>query len=163
LRNHGDGCHPLPNVWLGTSCEDQETANTRIPLLLDTPAAVRFVSAEPLLGPISYIQAQMLDWIIVGGESGPHARPMHPDWARGIRDQCILGGAKFFMKQWGEWIDQDVRTSAIGRKPNAGHDHELPPTPIDELGPHMWRVGKKEAGRLLDGREWNEFPEGARA
>lgn len=99
----------LPNVWLGVSVEDQKTADERIPLLLQTPAAVRFISAEPLLGPINLVKAfgqgvgelmtDHLDWVIVGGESGPGARPMNPDWARSLRDQCEMSGVKFFMKQ----------------------------------------------------------------
>jgi protein gp37 len=107
---------PLPNVWLGTSAEDQQRADERIPLLLDTPAAVRFVSLEPLLSGIdlsawpkrcwlrtvgqdSVATRAGLDWVIVGGESGHGARPMHPDWARSLRDQCAAAGVPFFMKQ----------------------------------------------------------------
>lgn len=115
----------LPNVWLGVSAEDQERADARIPLLLDTPAAVRFVSAEPLLGPIDFTGGRegtfdllsnidfellepwpddppQLDWVIVGGESGPHARPFDLAWARSIRDQCAAAGVAFFMKQIGQ-------------------------------------------------------------
>ncbi len=116
---------PLPNVWLGVSVENQAAADVRIPLLLQTSAAVRFVSAEPLLGPVElrgncYIRndkvpgAQLgryLDWTICGGESGPGARPMHPDWARSLRDQCMSAGVPFFMKQMG---------SVFG--PSKGHD-----------------------------------------
>jgi len=104
---------PLPNVWLGKSVEDQPTADARIPHLLATPAAVRFVSAEPLLGPVDLTAymfgahqteetdwcARRLNWLIVGGESGPGARPMHPDWARSLRDQCAAASVPFFMKQ----------------------------------------------------------------
>ena len=89
---------PLPNVWLGTSVEDQATADARIPHLLATPAAVRFLSCEPLLGPVTP-DLTRIHWVIVGGESGPGARPMHPDWARGLRDQCEVAGVAFFMKQ----------------------------------------------------------------
>lgn len=100
---------PLPNVWLGVSVENQETADERIPLLLDTPAAVRWISAEPLLAPL-YLDDQLegwqyhaplddLDWVVVGGESGPNARDMDPDWARSLRDQCATAGVPFFMKQ----------------------------------------------------------------
>lgn len=100
---------PLPNVWLGVSVEDQETADERIPLLLQTPAAVRWVSAEPLLGPIEFptMLRNWIDWLVVGGESGPGARPMHPDWARGLRDQCVAAGVPFFMKQGSKanWSD----------------------------------------------------------
>ncbi|KPG20340.1 DUF5131 family protein, partial [Mycobacteroides immunogenum] len=102
---------PLPNVWLGVSAEDQKRADLRIPALLDTPAAVRFISAEPLLGPIDLsrfveddgekFDLPPLSWVIVGGESGPGARPMHPDWARSLRDQCVAAGVPFLFKQWG--------------------------------------------------------------
>ncbi|WP_367128272.1 DUF5131 family protein [Saccharothrix sp. HUAS TT1] len=131
---------PLPNVWLGVSTEDQATASRRIPILLDTPAAVRWISAEPLLGPIDLDGPLVdghrprltywltgrpywkpigtvngnglaevldvgprLDWVVVGGESGPGARPMHPDWARTIRDQCAAASVPMLFKQWGEW------------------------------------------------------------
>ena len=109
---------PLPNVWLGTSVEDQKTADERIPALLETPAVVRWLSAEPLLGPIDFHKApfgflhsghivpanksgryEQIEWVVVGGESGPGYRPMDPDWARSIRDQCRLAGVPFFMKQ----------------------------------------------------------------
>ena len=146
---------PLPNVWLGVSVENQRAADERIPLLLQTPAAVRFLSCEPLLGPVDlkpylepYIRTKHdgskrgtvwadpgIDWIIVGGESGPGARPMHPDWVRSIRDQCKAAEVPFFFKQWGEW-----KLSWMA-------------------GEYQWmRVGKKAAGRLLDGRTWDELP-----
>lgn len=100
---------PLPNVWLGVSTENQRWADARIPLLLDTPAAVRFISAEPLLGEINlHPYMHGLDWVIVGGESGPKHRPMKPDWAREIRDECQREGVPFFFKQVG------------GRTPKAG-------------------------------------------
>lgn len=93
---------PLPNVWLGISAEDQITANERLPFLLKTPAAVRFASFEPLLGPIDLaLWRWYLDWVIVGGESGPGARTMHPEWARCIRDECTDNDVPFFFKQWG--------------------------------------------------------------
>jgi protein gp37 len=100
---------PLPGVWLGVSAEDQHWADVRLPILADTPAAVRFVSAEPLLGPIDLAaHLPTLNWVIAGGESGPGHRPMHPDWARDIRDQCLAGGVPFLFKQHG------------GRTPEAG-------------------------------------------
>jgi len=130
---------PLPNVWLGVSVENQQWADIRIPALLGTPAAVRFISAEPLLGPISLTQAVSvepyaayhfqpggLDWVIVGGESGRGARPMDPRWVRDIRDVCISSGTAFLFKQWG------------GIRPKSG-------------------------GRDLDGRTWDEYPGGAYA
>ena len=105
------GAWPLPNVWLGVSIEDQRSADERIPLLLQTPAAVRFVSAEPLLGPVDLrvvpipttgpreLAVRQLDWVIAGGESGPGHRPMDPAWAEGLRDQCAAAGVPFFFKQ----------------------------------------------------------------
>ena len=118
----------LPNVWLGTSVENQGWADERIPYLLETPAAVRFLSMEPLLGPVDISPfAAALDWVIVGGESGPNARPMSSEWVRSIRDQCQEAGVAFFFKQWGEWRDGQ-------------------------------RVGKKVAGRLLDDVEWSQMP-----
>lgn len=127
---------PLPNVWLGVSAENQQWADIRIPALLQTPAAVRWVSAEPLLGPVQMDNwlcmypedddgAQYpgdLNWLVVGGESGRGARPMHGDWARSLRDQCVEHDVPFLFKQWG------------GRTPKAG-------------------------GRELDGRTWDQYPE----
>lgn len=193
---------PLPNVWLGVSAEDQRWANVRIPVLLDTPAAVRFVSAEPLLGTIDFEHLTgissltpdwvggpgggsgtphpLLDWVIVGGESGRGARPMHPRWVRSIRDQCLFAGVAFHFKQWGEWAPApwhgtDGATHAftggayIERGQLAEHFMELDhgPTSADRdldappgaLG--MRRDGKRIAGRELDDRTWSEFPGGA--
>jgi protein gp37 len=130
-----------PNVWLGVSVENQEQADKRIPYLLKVPAAVRFLSCEPLLGPVNFvrhcIEAKLaacekvepnqlvrmglnrqlpsfpwIDWVICGGESGPGARPMHPDWARSLRDQCEAAGVAFHFKQWGEWVPTEVATLA---------------------------------------------------
>lgn len=188
LRSQGDAGRmvPLPNVWLGTSIEDQATADARIPHLLATPAAVRFVSAEPLLGPVdltrwSGIEGDGgtmgfgLDLVIVGGESGPGARPMHPDWARSLRDQCQAAGVAFFFKQWGEWTPgENVLSQITGWRANAtygpwvGGDEWLfgetdmgDPEEDWHDEPDLYRVGKKAAGRLLDGREWNQMPGGA--
>jgi protein gp37 len=186
-----DFAKPLRNVWLGVSVEDQQRADLRIPALLETPAAVRFLSCEPLLGPVDlhlpvdhstherdHIDGtpwpQCLDcstqdtsvdwtvpdgpgigWVIVGGESGRNARPMSPDWARDLRDQCQTANVPFFFKQFGEY--QPTDRMAIGR-PQKGH--ALVGDPIDDLG-HRWemrRVGKKAAGRELDGRTWNQVP-----
>lgn len=107
---------PLPNVWLGVSVEDQRRADERVPPLLETPAAVRWISAEPLLGPVDLLAAGAvtvetpgrepagrIDWVVAGGESGPGARPCHPAWLRGLRDQCAAAGVPFHFKQWGEW------------------------------------------------------------
>ena len=94
----------LPNMWIGVSVENQKQADARIPILLQIPAAKCFVSIEPMLGPIRlqhYGTGTSIDWVICGGESGPGARPMHPDWPRSIRDQCQSAGVPFFFKQWG--------------------------------------------------------------
>lgn len=146
---------PLPNVWLGTSVEDQSSADKRVPLLLQTPAAVRWLSIEPLLREVGLLSPWLseLDWVVVGGESGHEARPMHPQWARNLRDQCIAYGVPFFFKQWGEWVQASAMTST------------LMPSVLDckrfdfDDGEAMYRVGKRAAGRLLDGREWNEYPQ----
>ncbi len=169
---------PAPaNVWLGTTVEDQERADLRIPVLLVVPAAVRFLSCEPLLGPVDLtsldasgeldalrgtfddggldtpiIRGPKLDWVICGGESGPHARPMHPDWARSLRDQCAAAGVPFLFKQWGEWIHSP---DGVCRP---GCDLRLFP----DLHATFDKVGKKAAGRLLDGVEHNGYPEVAR-
>jgi len=152
---------PLPNVWLGVTAENQETADARIPDLLATRAAVRFVSVEPMLSAIdlrclhydgvtnidaltgthgltSAEDCARIDWCIAGGESGPHARPSHPEWFRSLRDQCKTAEVPYFFKQWGEFAP----------------GHRAPAHSPEE----MFRVGKKTAGRLLDGVEYSEFP-----
>lgn len=167
---------PLPNVWLGVSIENQKTADERIPLLLGTPAAKRVVSYEPALGPVdlrSYFNSfqpmpwptkayPIIHWVIMGGESGPNARPMHPDWARTMRNQCQAAGVKFFFKQWGEWVLTDSRLE-VQRLVNGQKERRLTSIKIpgaitynDEW--FRW-VGKRSAGRQLDGREWNEYPD----
>lgn len=172
-NRHGALSMPLPNVWLGVSVEDQTRADERIPLLLDTPAAVRWISAEPLLGPVDLtrltedkwsafddgwdegvVGSPTLDWVVCGGESGAKARPMHPDWARSLRDQCAGAGVPFFFKQWGEWTDEDNVPDAASRYAEdlkAGRTYR-------SLGQSMRRVGKHAAGRTLDGRTHDEYP-----
>ncbi len=225
---------PLPNVWLGVTTEDQPRADERIPILLDTPAAVRFVSIEPMLGAMNigewmpgchecteacgwrsasapprekchhcgmtsqtfgefcplcghqdfgavcpvceadavqhHPDTPCLDWVICGGESGPGARPMHPDWARSLRDQCAAGGVPFLFKQWGEWAPGECASGAQTRSERGawyfnGRWDQRTITPreggemhIDDE-PDVWRVGKRAAGRLLDGIEHNAYPE----
>jgi protein gp37 len=162
---------PLANVWFGVSVENQHFAVERIPFLMATPATVRWISAEPLLGELR-IQPYLhhppiagegerapayLDWVVCGGESGPShagacgstgARPMHPDWARSLRDQCQAAGVPFFFKQWGEWFPNGQARDPVKGRYEMWH--------VDGL----WfeKLGKKKSGRLLDGREWNEFP-----
>lgn len=155
------------NVWIGTSVENQEQADKRIPELLKIPARVRFLSMEPLLGAVTlqggdypdshmFLQGnggdERIHWVIVGGESGPNARPMHPDWARSIRDQCQAAGVPFFFKQWGEFIPFDQDRNAFDKK------RWSVTTELFPGGVRFAKVGKYAAGRLLDGREWNELP-----
>jgi len=167
------------HVWLGVSVENQQTANERIPYLLQAPAAVRFLSCEPLLGPVDLsfnIQFEHpdnegfgieaingIDWVIVGGESGNGARPMHPDWARSIRDQCQKTNTAIFFKQFGNWAPIDKPHDKTVITPLAKNEQWL--NLAGGQGFHgesvyrMRNIGKTKAGRLLDGREWNEFPE----
>lgn len=155
------GVRVLPNVWLGVSVEDQQRADLRIPALLDTPAAVRWLSCEPLLGPVDLGAAfgtnyggdpredeTGVDWVVVGGESGPGARPMHPEWARTLRDQCQAAGVPFHFKQWGEWVPED----------QSPEDAVIPGTYRFDEPTGTIRLGKKTAGRELDGRTWDEWP-----
>ena len=213
----GHSWWPLPNVWLGVSTEDQTRADERIPILLDTPAAVRWISAEPLLGAIDgrrWMPAKRkafrpggeefladhyymttcehcgwtgsselcgfdsygddadvicpachrsiagddggpsLDWVVAGGESGPGARPMHPDWARQLRDHCAAAGVPFFFKQWGEWAPRDAWVPGPAIQRAIMRDGSPVPedaVPQDVGGWRFERVGKKAADRHLDG------------
>jgi protein gp37 len=150
---------PLPNVWLGVSVEDQQRADERIPDLLATPAAVRFLSCEPLLGPIRFKDVPGFNrvnlslwgwWVIAGGESKAGARPSHPDWFRSLRDQCAVAGVPFFFKQWGEWCAPQHLPPGT----DFSHVH-------DYIGDcYVTRVGKKAAGALLDGVEHKAMPNG---
>lgn len=209
-----------PNVWLGCTVVNQAEADRDIPKLLAVPAAVRFLSMEPLLGPVDlgtiwlrkdgervtalsarlgdYVQpltgcftySPRINWVIVGGESGPHARPMHPDWARSLRDQCAAAGVPFLFKQWGEWgpgslnmstgqavfrvfpnfqtwvnkastwvnggtcMDAKGRICKSGADMMRARDEDAFPVTI------IHRIGKKRAGRLLDGVTHDGFPNG---
>lgn len=154
------------NVWLMTTVESQEQLY-RAALIEDIPAVVHGISVEPMIGPVdleSYFGIITLDWVICGGESGPGARPMHPNWARSLRDQCVAAGVPFFFKQWGEWApidqpwkcDEDIKPLRLNERwlnLNGGHGFH---------GEEVWRmrgVGSKNAGHLLDGQEWRQFPE----
>lgn len=205
----GDWGAGYPNVWLGCTVVDQDEADRDIPKLLAVPAAVRFLSMEPLLEPVDLESAwhgetaldaecwgdcawcdkgfpplhncqrgngdwergrSGLDLVIVGGESGPGARPMHPDWARSLRDQCVAAGVAFHFKQWGEWEvsldrdrdDPDWRADYSRNYVDHGKSKWL--NLAGGSGFHgerfvvMRRVGKKAAGRLLDGRTWDQMP-----
>ena len=160
------------NVWWGVTAENQEMADKRIPVLLKIPAKIRFVSVEPMLGPVDLkfseydhvqcvgsvgkcIMQNKLDWVICGGESGPNARPMHPDWTRSLRDQCQAAGVSFFFKQWGEWAPvPGTETVVIKRDKDISFLKFWPDANVSR------KIGKKKAGRLLDERQWNEYPEG---
>ena len=196
------------NVWLGVTVEDQERADERIPLLLQIPARVRFLSCEPLLGPVelrdewlvpraivcgdrpagpesaSAINAVLraagerlgggyVDWVIAGGESGPGARPMDPAWARSLRNQCTAAGVPYLFKQWGAWLPYEFSHQPPfwdGQDGDFIDGHHLPAhlSDGDPMGSWWWpdplsdviyrRAGKKAAGRLLDGRTWDEVP-----
>lgn len=190
-----DGSHPPDNVWIGVSCEDQATADERIPHLLKIPAAVRFLSCEPLLGPVDldpffypescsfshecrsdhwpgkgampdplsnvcggrpYRECGCvpIDWVITGGESGPGARPSHPDWFRSLRDQCRAASVAYHHKQNGEWLADGQGIPFLMDVAGGRGSHRVFEFP-DVV---MRRVGKRAAGRLLDGVEHNEFP-----
>jgi len=199
---------PLPNVWVGVSAENQRWADIRIPALLDTPAAVRWVSAEPLLGPLvlhpywtagkpewgpeypeptsptgvlvrDLVKGPRLDWVVAGGESGPGARPMHPDWPERLRDDCAAAGVPFLFKQWGEWTPMAPLRDGVFdftgsySLANDGTLYEpgalaYPDGPrwgealrADHGRAHltsMYRLGKKAAGRELDGQLHDGYP-----
>ena len=171
LKRWGGGAPifgPLSNVWLGVTVCNQKEADEKIPILLQTPAAVRFISIEPCLGEIIIdpylhpIDSQgrqyppALDWVILGGESGPGARPMHPDWARSVRDQCKAANVPFFFKQWGEWGGCTRALHTRRMHVNDSNWHLWPDTGIESAV--SIRVGKKKAGHLLDGKEIREYP-----
>lgn len=187
--------NPLPHVWGMTTVCNQSEADEKIPHLLRAPLAVRGISVEPMLRavdlgewlfppertgvsygglPEEVAGAPLLDWVICGGETGPGARPMHPDWVRGLRDQCAAAGVPFFFKGWGEWCPRfnhylhgmDDSANMIDPTEKRWETQEvtvsgetgLAKVPYRELD-WVTRVGKRRAGRLLDGREWNEVPE----
>lgn len=173
---------PPPNVWIGTSVEDQERADERIPLLANTPAAIRFLSVEPLLSQVNldainppgswgerrnYLRAhpsRRIHWVIVGGESQPGARPMHPDWARKVRDDCRDAGIPFFFKQWGEWAPTDhVDLTRYDTRPRKFWEGDAcyglwRDGTRNGMDTTVVRVGKSAAGRTLDGMRHNAFP-----
>lgn len=173
MMDANDRYRPLPNVWLGATVCNQAEADRDIPKLLAVPARVRFLSIEPMLGPISmrWLPAfpenaphtaqkprgetnhldglRRLDWVVVGGESGHKARPISPDWVRGLRDQCAAAGVPFMFKQWGEWLPM------LGQAEGVQVSKKI----TTEDGWVMGWAGKKAAGRLLDGVLHHEFPE----
>jgi len=153
----------LPNLWLGVSVETQKWAPVRLgKLAAMSVAAVRFASCEPLLSELDIRRwlADGLDWVIAGGESGPGARPMHPDWARSLRDQCLAAGVPFFFKQWGTFAPEAEGLDHEGIRfiDRRGHSWNRVDIPARPDAVRMRRVGKGRAGRMLDGRMWDEFP-----
>lgn len=165
---------PIKNLWLGVSAEDQQTADERISLILMIPAGVHWVSLEPLLGPVSFRWAKWhdykwqsergdslweldglknIDWVVTGGESGPGARPAHPDWFRTLRDQCVAADVPFFFKQWGNYChpeqlsDENFHQWDVAN--NAGGNPDINKN---------INFGKKFAGRTLDGQTWDQYP-----
>lgn len=189
--------NPLPNVWIGVTVENQKAADERIPLLLKTPAAIRFISIEPMIGAVDLENIRQyndkgkhiasfqvlepiancddsnrpaLDWVILGGETGHNARPMHPDWVNKIKDVCLKYKTPFFFKSWGQWHAGSYATSYSAIVFNDGS--VIPDKPdlsmnfSDDLNinwhkykPHvMARTGKKISGDLIDGIRYNQFP-----
>ena len=146
--------NPPPGIWLGVSVGDQATADARREALRATPATIKLVSYEPAIGPIDWAGWEFVHQIISGGESSPNARPSHPSWHRAARDFCAAHGVAYFFKQWGEWSPG-----------YAEHGNDLTYDLLVKAQQHEWpegfvsfRVSKKAAGRLLDGREHNDFP-----
>lgn len=138
------------NVWLGITVENQTWAKKRIPYLEKFPARVRFLSCEPLLGRVDlqpFLQQtpNIINWVIAGGESGPYSRPMNPNWVRYLRNQCADNQIAFHFKQWGHWAPEELLT-----------EQQKKVTTLD--GYRLAAVGKKQAGRILDGRTWDELP-----
>lgn len=159
---------PMRNLCLGATIWGQPSADRAVPILLSTPAAKHFVSVEPMLGPVDLTHVRTasgitwdtladgtdaeglaIDWVICGGETGPGARPMHPDWPRRLRDQCQAAGVPFFFKQWGEWWEYPYPNAKSFIVPKGNGS-----------GRKMYRVGSRRAGRVLDGRTWEEIPNG---
>jgi protein gp37 len=138
------------NVWIGTTVEDQECANVRLPHLAEVPASVKFISAEPLLSELDIAKwlGTSVNWVITGGESGPHARPSSPSWFRSLLIQCMQAEVPFHFKQWGDWAPgRGINLAAARRSTQEAQDGTL-----------MFRIGKKAAGRLLDGATWDGLP-----
>jgi protein gp37 len=180
-----------PNVWLGMTAENQQEYDRRGPAFFRIPAVVHFLSIEPLLAPVHLRLAtdeesgevlpfpmfgpqpkwplEPLDWVIAGGESGPGARPMHPDWARDLRDQCQAAGVPFFFKQWGEWAPGECAEKTPTRTERTAnwyndrwHYDSITPRASREMHrddePAVYRLGKKAAGNHLDGVQHLNYP-----
>lgn len=162
--------HGNERIWLGTTVGHPDSIH-RAETLADLPAPVLFLSMEPLLGPVILPPGVLRDvsWVIAGGESGPGARPMHPAWARSLRDQAVGAGVPFFFKQWGEWLPKSQGGTFAGARQwgtvesdGSYHDTATPWNGHDDDGPGagavVFRGDKKHNGRILDGRTWDEVP-----
>jgi protein gp37 len=148
---------------LMTTAENQAMADLRLPVLLQIPGVLHSVSVEPGLGMVDFCRPfakylRELDWVICGGETGPHARPMHPDWVRSLRDQCQATAVPFFFKSWGEWLPLNQGKTPITENYHGAKTKKNwywhPGSPSEA----SIRVGKCKAGRTLDGRTWEETP-----
>jgi protein gp37 len=196
LMDASDRYRPLPNVWIGATVVNQDEADRDIPKLLEVPAAIRFLSIEPMLGAIDLSRflwqccgnyqdgaehmgsregpvccgnpetKDLLHWIIVGGESGPKARPAHPNWFRSLRDQCAQAEVPYLFKQWGEWAPHRAGAGGDeGGDLRRGHvrylegDGRRPDGHFRKGDAAVARIGKKASGRLIDGIEHNGFPQ----
>jgi protein gp37 len=163
-RLHG----PLANTWLGVSVEDQGTADERIPILQDTPAALRYVDAHPLLGEVTLDKylGDKLDWVIAGGESGMWGRPCNPEWIRQLKRECNDHQIAFFMDKWGTWMpitreqleERGWQSNALHTWPNGEISVKLIRSDIAG-GPKEWQKVMEELDGLVDGEEWQQLPE----
>jgi protein gp37 len=159
---------PLANLHAGVSVEDRRHGMPRVEVLRVVPAVVRYLSVEPLIEDLGTIDLSGIDLVILGGESGPEARPLHPDWVRSVRDQCLAAGVPFFFKQWGEWLPDGQKSprlldvaGSVSRAlfPDGSHLPDLTGRGTNGEGAVVIRrLGKKKAGRILDGRNWDEMP-----
>lgn len=147
------------NIWFGITAENQSRFDERISVLEKHPFKVRFISAEPLLGPIDLGDAaKWLNWIVVGGETGPKARPMHPDWVRSIRDQCVVAGVPFWFKHWGRWRPHGrTYNGPAGLLPSERWINYVGDNTASGYLPVRMERNKTH-DRLLDGRDWSELP-----
>jgi protein gp37 len=167
IDDYGPG-NPPPGIWLGVSVEDQQRADERRTDFAAVPATVKFVSYEPALGPVDWSGWHFVQQIISGGESGPRARPTHPEWHRSTRDFCAPLGIAYFFKQWGEFAPGEIAGDYLApEKPAKGYSlfdgrwhecwSEVEGHCDDE--PDVYRIGKKAAGRLLDGVQHDGVPQ----
>ena len=169
IKQHGIPWQPSDNVWMGVTAENQEQVENRVPLLNSVKASVKFVSIEPMLGPVDIRlwfytgfdeppYDDVINWVICGGESGHNARPMHPDWVRSVRDQCQASGVPFFFKQWGEWmpISRPLTSSEINVLPDKYTSSKF----LQVTDPYCeyCKTGKHNSGNLLDGVQHLQYP-----